>query len=136
MHTHIKIMGAVKFLLGSQHSKLIRSRMLNEPLWELTRVCSMTRFNQLHGHDSLRYIQYQLKMNFHSTMLNSSTSFIKDLIQLSQIWKTLKLWLIFIGSGFVSKIKYVKSFWYLILDAGSENFRTAITNKDTLKKIY
>jgi len=25
---------------------------------EFTRVCSMTRFNQLHGLDSLRFIQY------------------------------------------------------------------------------
>ena len=81
-----------------QHSKVVRFRVLNEHAerkklyfenWHNPGYGILIRFDHLHGHNGLKTISYHLNMNSHCLIFYSSTGFIRDLIQFSQMWKTL-----------------------------------------------
>ena len=113
-----------------QHSKLVRFRVLNEHAerkklyfenWHNPGYGILTRFDHLYGHDGLKTISYHLKINSHRLILN--TGFITDLIQFSQLWKTLfaKIMPYFQRLGIMSIFK-IQYFLFSILIFGQKCF--------------
>ena len=87
------VIEVVKFL---QHSKQVRFRMnmlkgkkLYFENWHNPGYGILTIFDHIHGHYGLKTITYHLKINSHHLIFNSSTGFIRDFTQISQMWKTL-----------------------------------------------
>ena len=115
-----------------QHSKLGRFRVLNEHAkrkklyfknWHNPGYVISTRFDHLHDHDGLKTIIYHLKINSHCLNLKSFTCFIRDLIQFSQMWKTLltKFLPYFHRPGIMSIFK-IQYFLFSMLIFGQKSF--------------